>query len=972
MNRFNHLPTLKIDTAQKISFIHKGKKYYGAKGDTIATALFANGIRIFGRSLKYHRPRGLYSLDGESSNTMMEVDGIPNVRCENTALKEGMVIQEQNVKGSAENDMLGFLDKLDWLMPAGFYYNVMHKPAKLWPFAMKQIRKAAGLGKINPDFEMPGKYDEIFLNTDVCVIGGGPSGMMAALSAAKKGLRVILMESRPWLGGCFEYRSREYQNRLTLHERAHQLAKEVESLENIRVFTHASVVGTYNNNLVTGFQVGKQKDAFDERYIEIRAKSVVVATGCIERPLIFDNNERPGVMQIGCALRLAKTYGQLPGKKAVFSIGHDLGLEAALELHDLGLSIACIADIREDGQDPALLKKISEKNILFLKGWVAVKAHGRKLVKQVSLSSIDGLIKRKFTCDLLVASAGMTPVTGPITVAQGKLKYDTHTGFFLPDTMPEKMHAAGRIMGLEHPLSIETSGKLAGLKAAFDCGNCSIQEIGEAKKDLETLSGPVRGTKLVTAPVKGRKSFICFDEDATIKNIKQAIGKGFDVPELIKRFTATGLGPGQGGIPGHNLPLYVAKYQALPDISIKPTNVRPPLVPTFISTYAGAGHQMFKITPMDEMQRKDGGVFRNIGVWQRARYFSSDFSCQKEIENVRTNVGILDGSTLGKFRIYGPDAVKALQRVYVSDMSKIKEGRIKYSAMCTDDGCVIDDGVVVKQGENDFYFTTSTARAGQTIEWIRYHTRYDGWNFALVNLTDSMGVINLSGPNARKVLQKIVDMDISNEAFGFSEYKEFRIQDTVPVRAMRLGFMGELSYELHVPSSYMKSVWLMVKEAGKEFNIQNFGVEAQNVLRMEKCHIILGSESEQRTNLLDVGLGFLWDRKKADAKTVGAVALRQAESDQTRLKLVGFKMENNGRAPKDGSLIVDTKVRGYICTARNSFSLKEAVGMALVEAPLAKTGTRLEIFEDECGDHRIYGKVVEMPFYDPEGKRMKM
>ncbi|OGR27474.1 MAG: glycine cleavage T protein (aminomethyl transferase) [Desulfobacterales bacterium RIFOXYA12_FULL_46_15] len=972
MNRFNHLPTLKIDTAQKISFIHKGKKYYGAKGDTIATALFANGIRIFGRSLKYHRPRGLYSLDGESSNTMMEVDGIPNVRCENTALKEGMVIQEQNVKGSAENDMLGFLDKLDWLMPAGFYYNVMHKPAKLWPFAMKQIRKAAGLGKISPDFKMPGKYDEIFLNTDVCVIGGGPSGMMAALSAAKKGLRVILMESRPWLGGCFEYRSREYQNRLTLHERAHQLSKEVESLENIRVFTHASVVGTYNNNLVTGFQVGKQKDVFDERYIEIRAKSVVVATGCIERPLIFDNNERPGVMQTGCALRLAKTYGQLPGKKAVFSIGHDLGLEAALELHDLGLSIACIADIREDGQDPALLKKISEKNILFLKGWVAVKAHGRKLVKQVSLSSIDGLVKRKFTCDLLVASAGMTPVTGPITVAQGKLKYDTHTGFFLPDVMPEKMYAAGRIMGLEHPLSIETSGKLAGLKAAFDCGNCSIQEIGEAKKDLENLSGPVRGTKLVTAPVKGRKSFICFDEDATIKNIKQAIGKGFDVPELIKRFTATGLGPGQGGIPGHNLPLYVAKYQALPDISIKPTNVRPPLVPTFISTYAGAGHQMFKITPMDEMQRKDGGVFRNIGVWQRARYFSSDFSCQKEIENVRTNVGILDGSTLGKFRIYGPDAVKALQRVYVSDMSKIKEGRVKYSAMCTDDGCVIDDGVVVKQGENDFYFTTSTARAGQTVEWIRYHTRYDGWNFALVNLTDSMGVINLSGPNARKVLQKIVDMDISNEAFGFAEYKEFKIQDTVPVRAMRLGFMGELSYELHVPSSYMKSVWLMLKEAGKEFNIQNFGVEAQNVLRMEKCHIILGSESEQRTNLLDVGLGFLWDRKKADAKTVGAVALRQAENDQTRLKLVGFKMENNGRVPRDGSLIVDTKVRGYVCTARNSFSLKEAVGMALVEAPLAKTGTRLEIFEDECGDHRIYGKVVEMPFYDPEGKRMKM
>jgi sarcosine oxidase, subunit alpha len=972
MNRFNHLPTLKVDTTQKIAFIYKGKKHYGVKGDTVATALYANGIRIFGRSLKYHRPRGLYSLDGECSNTCMEVDGIPNVRCENTLLEEGMVIKEQNVKGSAENDMMSFLDKMDWAMPAGFYYNIMHKPAKIWPIAMKQIRKAAGLGKISPDFEMPGKFDEIFLNTDVCVIGGGPAGMMAALSAAEKGLRVILMESRPWLGGFFEYRSSEYKDRQTLHDRAKFLANEVAAHENIRLFTHTAAVGTYNNNLVTGFQIGKKEDVFNQRYIEIRAKSVVVAAGCIERPLIFDNNERPGVMQIGCALRLAKTYGQMPGKKAVFSIGHDLGLEAALELHDLGLAIGCIADIREDGQDPALLKKIQDKKIPFLKGWVATKVHGRKVVKKISLSAIDGQISKIFSCDVVVASAGMTPVTGHITVALGTLKYDNHTGFFLPDEMPEKMHAAGRLLGLNDAISVEASGTLAGLKAAFDCENCSIQEMGEAKKALENLPGPVRGTKLVTAPVKGRKSFICFDEDATIKNIKQAIEKGFDVPELIKRFTATGLGPGQGGIPGHNLPLYVAKYKALPDVSIRPTNVRPPLVPTLISTYAGVNHQMFKITPMDEMQRKDGGIFRNIGVWQRARYFSNDLTCKKEIENVRSNVGMLDGSTLGKFRLHGPDALKALQRVFVSDMSKMKQGRVKYSAMCNDDGCVIDDGVVVKQGENDYYFTTSSGRAGQTVEWIRYHTRYDGWNFSLVNLTDSLGVINLSGPNARKVLKKILDIEISNDAFGYSEYKEFKINDMIPVRAMRLGFVGELSYELHVPSSYMMAVWLMLKEAGKEFNIQNFGVEAQNVLRMEKCHIILGQESEQRTNLLDVGLGFLWERNKADAKTVGAVALHQAENDQTRLKLVGFKMENNGRAPRDGALVVDDKVRGYIATARDSFSLNEAVGMALVEAPLSKIGTRLTIFEDECGDERIYGKVVAMPFYDPEGKRMKM
>jgi sarcosine oxidase subunit alpha len=395
-------------------------------------------------------------------------------------------------------------------------------------------------------------------------------------------------------------------------------------------------------------------------------------------------------------------------------------------------------------------------------------------------------------------------------------------------------------------------------------------------------------------------------------------------------------------------------------------------VPAFLATYAGANHHMFKRTPLHHQQKKDGGIFRNIGVWKRARYFSDDYDCEQEIKNVRNNVGLLDASTLGKFRIFGPDALKALQRVYVSDMSKVKEGRIKYSAMCNDDGCVIDDGVVVRQGENDYYFTTSTGRAGQTIEWIRYHTRFDGWDFHLVNLTDGLGVINIAGPNSRKVLEKIVDEDISNEAFPFSGYRKLTLAGGIKARAMRLGFVGELSYELHVPSSYMQAVWDILKDAGAEFKIANFGVEAQNVLRMEKCHIILGQESEQRTNLLDVGLGFLWDRSKTEAKTVGSVALRQAEHDEGRLKLVGIRMEDDTRPPRDGALIVDDKVRGYVATARRSFSTGEAVGMALVESQLAAVGTKLEIFEDECQGKLLNAMVVPRVFYDPQGERMKM
>jgi sarcosine oxidase subunit alpha len=972
MSRLDNLPTLRINPEQRIPFNYAGNSCQGVAGDTIAAALYAGGTRIFSRSLKYHRPRGLYSLDGECSNTCMEVNRIPNVRTENTLLKAGMSVKAQNVRGTPDKDRMGFMDKMDWAMPAGFYYRTLHKPAQVWPLALKQVRKVAGIGKISPDFQLPGTFDEIYPRADVCVIGGGPAGMLAAAAAAEKGRRVILLEARPWLGGLFDYRLASYNEDTQLYQRARQLAERIGQMANVRIFTQTAMVGAYNNNLITAFQIGTDADAFDERYIEIRAESVVVATGCIERPLLFEHNERPGVMQIGCAHRLAHTYGILAGRQAVFSIGHDLGLEAAVDLHDLGLKIACVADIREDGQDAALIDKLRQRGIAYMSGWVATKAHGKDVVDRVTVSTNQGTLDQEFACDLLVASAGLTPVTGPLTMAQARLEYDHHTGFFLAQNLPAKMHAAGRMLGLSHPWSIETSGTLAGLQAAADCGAGVEDEMNQVRQNLAGLAGPDQGCKMVMAPVKGRKTFICFDEDTTVKNIKQALEMGFDAAELIKRFTAAGTGPGQGGIPGHNLPLFVAQYHADSTVGAKPTTVRAPLVPTLIATYAGRNHDMCKRTPLHDSQKKDGGIFRRIGVWRRARYFSRDFTCRDEIENVRNNVGLLDASTLGKFKIWGPDALNALQRVYAGDMSQIADGKIKYSAMCNDDGCIVDDGVVIKRAENEYYFTTSTGRAGSTVEWFRYHTRYDGWNFNMVNLTDAMGVINLAGPNARRVLQKITDADVSNDAFPFAAYREFAIQNEIPVRSMRLGFVGELSYELHVASSYMETVWDLLVEAGKEFGLRNFGLEAQNVLRLEKGHIIIGAESEIRTTLHDVGLGFLWSRHKPAAKTVGAVALQQTEKQDGRLKLVGFKMENPARAPKDGSIIVEKEIKGYVCTARHSLMLNESVGLALVDASLAQEGRRLQIYEDECEGQLLSASVVPTPFYDPEGNRLKM
>ncbi len=973
MNRIDSLETLRIQPSRKVSIQYGRKSYQGVGGDTIATLLYGNGIRVFSRSLKYHRPRGLYSLDGECSNTMMRVDGMPNVRAENTPAENGMQVTAQNVAGkTADVDPMAFMDKLSFAMPAGFYYRTMHKPAKIWPIAIKNIRKAAGLGVMDPDFRIQGQFDEIYPTADVCVIGGGPAGMMAALESATHGLRVILLENRPWLGGIFDYRPAIYEGDLPLYQRAWQLAKKIKSTPNIRLFTHTAVVGNYNDNLITAFQRGDNNDPFDERYIEIRARSMVVATGCIERPLLFENNDRPGIMQVGCAHRLARTWGLLPGRQAVFSIGDDLGLEAAADLSDLGLDIACVADTRQDGQDEDLVDALARRDIPVYRGWIAYHAHGGKQIKKVTLGPIAGIQRRDIDCDVLVASAGLTPLTGLLSMRQVKLFYDQHTGFFLPTGLPEGIHAAGRMLGFQDSVKIEMSGQLAGMKAAADCGIQADEKIGSIKNRIDAFPGPALGSKIVSAPVKGKKAFVCFDEDATLKNIDQAMADGFDVPELIKRFTSAGTGPGQGGIPGHNLPLYVAQTQQSPDQAPRPTTVRAPLIPTLLATYAGTQHDMCKRTALHDSQVAAGGKMERIGVWTRARRFSEDTKALDEIKNVRHNVGLLDASTLGKFRIHGPDALKALQRVYVSDIEKMVDGKVKYSAMCNEDGCIIDDGVVLKLGENDYYFTTSTGRAGQTVEWIRFHTRYDPWDFNLVNLTDAFGVINLAGPNARKVLEKITTADVSNEAFPFVAWRDLTLADSIWARTMRLGFVGELSYEFHVPASYTQALWDILEAAGEEFGIQNFGLEAQSSLRLEKGHLIIGSESEQRTTLHDVGLGFLWDRKP-DANTVGAVALTQTEHQKDRLKLVGVKMADASAAtPKDGSIIVDTRFRGYICTARFSDALNEPIGMALVKDGLTEIGTELNIYEDSCDGRLLKAMVAQMPFYDSDGSRMKM
>lgn len=978
MARLPEAPTQRIDRSREIQFLYRGKPMKGLAGDTIATALYADGIRIFSRSMKYHRPRGLCNLDGWSAGCLMSVDGEPNVRSCKTPLRQGMVVKPQNVIGSPEWDLMSGLQWLSFAMPVGFYYKAFHKPPWLWRLAEPIIRRAAGFGKIDP--EMPdGLYENRYLNAEVCVIGGGAAGMHAALEAAKAGVRVVLLEAGNHLGGALDYRVEPVQEGVPAYRYAAQLADEVLSCPNIKLLLSAPVTAIYQSNQVTAIQRGGPADHFRECYYEIRAGSVIVATGAIERPLVFENNDYPGVMQGSCAQQLVHTYGIKPGRRAVVSGCHDGMLEVAADLAGLGVEVVAVADGRSGGFASGPLSRLQQLGVSFLPGHVVTKAKGFRALSGAVIQSLDaGKKQLHFDCDLLVASAGLSPLSQLLHVAGAKMAYDSHTAQFLPRELPFGVHAAGRVLALDDPRAIEAQGKLAGLAALRDVGLDVGGELRAAGEALEELAKPKAGLGLIGAPGKGHKRFVCFDEDVTEDQIADAMAEGFDQAELVKRYTTTGTGPSQSYLSGHNLSLVVAEIKGLEPGAVMPTTVRPPVVPTSMAVLAGRRHAPVKHTPLNACQKALGGAFRLAGVWSRVRFFQ-DERARDEIENVRNNVGFIDVSTLGKFRLFGRDALKLLERVYVGDMSKVKEGKLKYAAMCNEEGILIDDGVVTKMGENDYFFTTSTVRAANTGEWLSFHSREENWQTYLVNLTDAMAAINLAGPRSREVLAGLTDEDLSNEALPYMGIRKMTLCGEIDALVMRVGFVGELSYEIHAPSSYGPALHDAVLEAGKPFGIKPFGLEAQSVLRLEKGHVIIGLETDNHSTLHDIGMSWAWDRFKTDAKTVGVPALRATAKQTHRQKLVGFMLENPRETPSDGSIVVaGGVVKGRICSSRYSAALGQSIGMALVDPDLAIEGGRLEIYTDVkpaqkkiSSRETVQARIVPTPFYDPEGVRLR-
>jgi sarcosine oxidase, subunit alpha len=857
-------PQERLDRRRELNFFFEGTPVPAFAGDTIGSALFAAGRRVFSRSFKYHRPRGLLCCSGQCPNCLMQVDGRPSVRVCTEPARDGAVVKAQNVLGSLERDLLAVVDKVGGpLMPVGFYYRTMIRPRRAWPLYEKLLRNAAGIGRIDKQAGRSRRFDTEHRRTDVLVIGGGRAGLGAARAAAAGGEAVVLVD--------------EGLARLP----------EPDRLPDVEVLAPARALGIYEGGLVP-------VDAGNV-LIRFRAQRIVVATGAIEQPLLFPGNDLVGVMLSGGARRLLDDWSLKPGNRAVVLTVDDQGLETAEELAQAGVDVADVLDLRE--RRPR-----------------HIAASGRK--GRLRSVAIDG---RLLACDLLVVSGGQQPAYSLLAQAGARIDYDQSRGIFVPTELPEHVEAVGAVA--------------AAVPAA-------------------TYRG---------AGAKGR-CFVCICEDVTDKDVRRAIAEGFDSIELAKRYTSVTMGPCQGRL--CHLPairLY-ARENETDEATIGTTTARPPWGPVSLGLLAGRGHEPAERTSLHHRHKELGATMMWAGRWRRPHSYGD---AAAEVRAVHEAVGIIDVSTLGKLLVVGGDAPEFLDRLYPNRLSDLQQGRIRYGVLGTDAGRIMDDGTIARLADEQFYVTTTSTGAEVVLEWFEWWNAVWNLDVEVVNVTGALAALNVAGPRARELVARLTQLDVSSEGFRYLDAKRAHVAG-VPCLLLRIGFVGELGYELHFPSPYGEYVWDTFLERGADLGVRPFGLEPQRVLRLEKQHVIVGQDTDSESNALAAGMP--WAVKLDKEDFVGKWALEHAQRRGPREKLVGFEVANGAVPPEGGQIVVDGRPAGRVTSARWSGELRKAIGLAWVPERLAEEGARLEIKVDG----RLEPASVRLrPFFDPEGERLR-
>ena len=985
-----------IDRTKPVTFKFNGVRYNGYEGDTLASALLANGVHFVGRSFKYHRPRGILGAGAEEASAMVQLrEGArtePNMRAGQVELFDGLAANSQNCWPSLNFDLQSVNNLFKAMLPAGFYYKTFKWPLSMWMTYEHVIRHAAGMGKsaVKKD---PDRYERMNAFCDVLVAGGGPAGLMAALTAARAGARVIVAEETAAFGGHLKGRRYRIDGKPAM-DWVRDTVAELGAMANVTLLPRTTVASYYDHNMLvlnqrTGDHLAEAAGEVPrQKTWKVWATEVVLATGSIERPMVFGNNDRPGVMLASAAQTYVNQYAVKPGCRTVVFTNNDSGYEAAVDLHNAGIEVAAIIDNRHER--PTAADAAQGVGIEVLNGHVVYNATGSKRVTGAEVMAIDYDGERltgdhrTFACDFLCMAGGWTPSVHLFSQSRGKTLWDDGLAAFVPGESFQRERSAGACRGTMGLASCLSDGVAAGLDAVKASGFDSAT--GTAVPEAENNGpGTVRAMPKVPLPAHTHlKQFVDFQNDVAATDIELAAREGYRSVEHTKRYTTLGMGTDQGKTSNINGLGILAGALGKPIPEVGHTTFRPPYTAITLGAIAGQerGHHFAptRRTPLHDWHAENGAPFVPAGYWLRAQYYLREGegmwdAIYRETVNVRTNVGLCDVSPLGKIDIQGKDAAEFLNRIYINGFAKLAVGKARYGVMLREDGVVFDDGTTSRLGENHFMMTTTTAKAAAVLQHMEYllDVVWPELDVHIVSVTEEWCGIAVAGPKSRELLARVTDIDMSNEAFEFMGVREGTIAG-VPGRIYRISFSGELAYEVGVPADWGRHVWETLMKEGDDLGVQPYGMEALGILRIEKGHVT-GGELNGRTSAGDLGFGGMLSGKKP---FIGQRSLsKPALTDPERKMLVGLKsVDGQSRIPRGGQIVANPgaqtpmEMQGEVTANCYSPNLKEYIGLGIVKRGPQRHGERLwavSPLTNQC----VEVEICSPHMFDPEGERLR-
>ncbi|MGB3537406.1 MAG: sarcosine oxidase subunit alpha [Mesorhizobium sp.] len=978
-----------IDRNEPLSFTFDGEAMTGFAGDTLASALVANGVKLVGRSFKYHRPRGILTAGPEEPNALVELrDGArreANTKATTIELYEGLAAQSQNRWPSLGFDVMAVNSLLSPIFVAGFYYKTFMWPAKFWEKLYEPaIRRAAGLG-VTSGVADPDHYDKAWAHCDVLVVGAGPTGLAAALAAGRAGARVILAEEDPVPGGRLNSDGGEIDGKPAGDWLAATLA-ELKSLPNVRIMTRTSVVGVYDGGTYAALERVNDHLAVPpphqvrQRLWRIIAKRSVVAAGAVERPIVFSGNDRPGVMMASAVRTYIERFAAAPGKRLALFTNNDDGWKTVEAAMRAGIQIVAVVDSR--GTVSERCRALAQSGGFTLYHGAVTDAHGgAKGITEIEVAAANGS-RAKIAADVLAMSGGWNPSVGLSSHHRGRPKWRDDIAAFVPGDAPPGMVSVGAANGDFALGSCLRGGHQAGVSAASDCGHDGKAGDAPSATD-ETVS---------IAPlwhIEGKhKGFVDFQHDVTASDIALAQREGFESVEHLKRYTTLGMATDQGKNSNVTGLAIMAELTSRSIPQTGTTIYRPPQVPVAIGALAGHHRDetfhATRLTPSHHWAAARGAVFVDTGLWKRAQWYplpgENDWltSVTREVLAVRSGVGFCDVSTLGKIDVMGPDAGTFLDRVYINAFSSLTVGKARYGLMLREDGIVMDDGTTSRLAEDHYFMTTTTAKAGPVMQHLEFcrQVLWPELDVQLTSCTDQWAQFSIAGPKTRELLRAIVDPseDLSNEGFPFMAAREVALRGGLRARLFRISFSGEMAFEISVPARYGEAMAENLMLAGEPFGVTPYGTEALGVMRVEKGHVA-GPELNGTTTADDLGLGKMASKKK---DFIGRVmAGREALVAPDRQVVVGIRPVDKGRRLRSGAHIIpkgapvgpDTD-QGYVTSVCHSPMLGQWIGLGLVERGRQRIGEIVRAHDPLRGeDYDV--EICSPVFYDPEGGRQR-